>query len=95
MVFAISPCARLWTRFAPKPEERGPDTWTIGMDRAPFGPRAWEITFDARSPWTTSVCGMSWKPPAASPASHRRDVGAPADVPDSGSRGSGERAKGS
>ncbi|KPC85425.1 hypothetical protein ADL35_14520 [Streptomyces sp. NRRL WC-3753] len=50
MVFAISPCARLWTRFAPKPEERGADTWTIGMDRAPFGPRAWEITFDATTP---------------------------------------------
>ncbi len=50
MVFAISPCARLWTRFAPRPEERGPDMWTIGMDRAPFGPRAWEITFDATTP---------------------------------------------
>lgn len=50
MAFAISPCARLWTRFAPKPEERGQGTWTIGMDRVPFGPRAWEITFDATTP---------------------------------------------
>ncbi|MEU3162075.1 DUF317 domain-containing protein [Streptomyces griseoincarnatus] len=50
MVFAISPCARLWTRFAPEPEERGQGAWTIGMDRVPFGPRAWEITFDATTP---------------------------------------------
>ncbi|WAX77034.1 DUF317 domain-containing protein [Streptomyces sp. KMM 9044] len=50
MVFAISPCARLWTRFAPKPEERGQGTWSIGMDRVPFGPRAWEITFAATTP---------------------------------------------
>ncbi|MEW1873404.1 DUF317 domain-containing protein [Streptomyces caelestis] len=47
MVFAINPCARLWTRFAPKSEERDQATWTIGMDRAPFGPRTWEITIDA------------------------------------------------
>ncbi|GAB2331283.1 SPDY domain-containing protein [Streptomyces variabilis] len=50
MVFAISPCARLWTRFAPKPEERGQGTWTIGMDHVPFGPRAWEITFNGTTP---------------------------------------------
>ncbi|WP_406358864.1 DUF317 domain-containing protein [Streptomyces sp. NBC_01635] len=45
-----SPCARLSTRFAPKPEERGQGTWPIGGDRVPFGPRAWEIVFDATTP---------------------------------------------
>ncbi|MFD5161852.1 DUF317 domain-containing protein [Streptomyces hawaiiensis] len=50
MVFAISPSARLWTRFAPKPEERSQGTWTIGMNHVAFGSRAWEITFDATTP---------------------------------------------
>ncbi|MFD4479457.1 DUF317 domain-containing protein [Streptomyces sp. NPDC058471] len=50
MVFASSPCARLWTRFAPAPERRGKGTWTIGANRIPFGPRAWQITLDATTP---------------------------------------------
>ena len=50
MVFAISPCARLWTRFAPDLEEPGKGTWIIAANRIPFGPRAWGITFDATTP---------------------------------------------
>ncbi|WP_405392602.1 DUF317 domain-containing protein [Streptomyces sp. NBC_01102] len=50
LVFASSPCARLWTRFAPAPERQGKGTWTIGANRVPFGTRAWEISFDATTP---------------------------------------------
>ncbi|MEU2131804.1 DUF317 domain-containing protein [Streptomyces sp. NPDC018352] len=49
-MFASSPCARLWTRFAPEPEKWAKGTWTIGANRVPFGPRAWQITFDATTP---------------------------------------------
>ncbi|MDV9194361.1 DUF317 domain-containing protein [Streptomyces sp. Wh19] len=50
MVFASSPCARLWTRFAPEPEKRGKGTWTIGASRVPFGELTWQIVFDATTP---------------------------------------------
>ncbi|MEW2550344.1 DUF317 domain-containing protein [Streptomyces zhihengii] len=50
MVFASSPCVRMWTRFAPEPEKRGKGTWTISASHVPFGPSAWEITFDATTP---------------------------------------------
>jgi hypothetical protein len=50
MVFAISPCARLWTRFAPDLEKPGKGTGIIAANRIPFGPRAWGITFDATTP---------------------------------------------
>ncbi|MFF5719305.1 DUF317 domain-containing protein [Streptomyces buecherae] len=49
-MFASSPCARLWTRFAPEPECRSKGTWTIGANLVPFGPRTWQITFDATTP---------------------------------------------
>ncbi|MFI1111965.1 DUF317 domain-containing protein [Streptomyces physcomitrii] len=49
-MFAISPCARLWTRFSPGSEGRGQGTWTIGANRVPFGSQAWEIVFDATTP---------------------------------------------
>ncbi|MFF8918264.1 DUF317 domain-containing protein [Streptomyces sp. NPDC015032] len=50
MLFASSPCARLWTRFAPEPEKRGKGTWTIGASRVPFGELTWQIVFDATTP---------------------------------------------
>ncbi|MES9558054.1 MULTISPECIES: DUF317 domain-containing protein [unclassified Streptomyces] len=50
MVFASSPCARLWTRFAPEPEKRGKGTWTIGASRVPFGELTWQTVFDATTP---------------------------------------------
>lgn len=37
MGFAISPCARLWTRFALKPEERGPGTNRTSSSGWPAG----------------------------------------------------------
>ncbi|MFE1405481.1 DUF317 domain-containing protein [Streptomyces sp. NPDC058770] len=49
-VFAISPCARLWTLFVPEPDKRNKGTWTIGVSRVPFGHLAWQIPFDATTP---------------------------------------------
>lgn len=50
MVFASSPCARLWTRFVPEPDKRNKGTWTISANRVPFGQLAWQINFDATTP---------------------------------------------
>lgn len=48
--YATSPCLRLWTRFVPERETRGKGTWTIGANRVPFGPMAWQIMLDAATP---------------------------------------------
>lgn len=50
MAFSSSPCARLWTSLTLKPDTKGQGTWTIGANRLPFGPKAWEITFDVTTP---------------------------------------------
>lgn len=50
MVFASSPCARLWTRFVPEPDKRNKGTWTISANRVPFGQLTWQINFDATTP---------------------------------------------
>ncbi|MFJ4703644.1 DUF317 domain-containing protein [Streptomyces anulatus] len=50
MAFSSSPCARLWTRLVLEPDTPGQGTWTIGANRIPFGPKAWEITFDVTTP---------------------------------------------
>lgn len=47
---AMSPCLRLWTTFEPQPDAPGSGTWAIGAQRAPSGPGAWRITFDATTP---------------------------------------------
>ncbi|MFF5090414.1 DUF317 domain-containing protein [Streptomyces niveus] len=48
--FAVSPCLRLWTHLHPEPGTSHQGTWTIAANRIPFGPRAWQITFDAMTP---------------------------------------------
>lgn len=48
--FALSPCLRLWTSLVPEPERSRRGTWTIAANRVPFGPAAWQITFDATTP---------------------------------------------
>lgn len=50
MACSSSPCARLWTRLVLEPDTKGQGTWTIGATRIPFGPGAWEITFDVTTP---------------------------------------------
>lgn len=49
-VFAVSPCLRLWTSLIPEPERTRRGTWTIAANRVPFGPAAWQITFDVTTP---------------------------------------------
>ncbi|MEV8426473.1 DUF317 domain-containing protein [Streptomyces niveus] len=49
-VFAVSPCLRLWTSLLPEPGTSRLGTWTIAATRVPFGPRDWQITFDATTP---------------------------------------------
>ncbi|MFE3117108.1 DUF317 domain-containing protein [Streptomyces niveus] len=46
--FAVSPCLRIWTHFQPGLSRRG--TWIIAANRVPYGPAAWQITFDATTP---------------------------------------------
>ncbi|MFJ9033658.1 DUF317 domain-containing protein [Streptomyces sp. NPDC102274] len=48
--FAGSPCLRLWTSLVPEPDKPGKRKWTIRANRVPFGPAAWQITFDATTP---------------------------------------------
>lgn len=48
--FAVSPCLRLWTHLRPEPDTSRRRTWTIAVNRVPYGPAAWQITFDATTP---------------------------------------------
>ncbi|MFF2189714.1 DUF317 domain-containing protein [Streptomyces sp. NPDC058155] len=48
--FALSPCLQLWTSLVPDPEISRRGTWTIAASHVPFGPAAWQITFDATTP---------------------------------------------
>ncbi|MET9556859.1 DUF317 domain-containing protein [Streptomyces sp. NPDC006645] len=48
--FTVSPCLRLWTHLRPEPGASRRGTWTIAANRVPFGPAAWQITFDATTP---------------------------------------------
>ncbi|MGW8452536.1 DUF317 domain-containing protein [Streptomyces niveus] len=50
VAFAVSPCLRLWTHLHPEPGTSGPGTWTIAANSVPFGPRTWQITFNATTP---------------------------------------------
>lgn len=47
---ATSPCLRLWTGLVPDAVSPGKGKWTVTANRAPFGPAAWQITFDATTP---------------------------------------------
>ncbi|WP_258528061.1 DUF317 domain-containing protein [Streptomyces sp. NBRC 110611] len=48
--FATSPCLRLWTSLVLEPDSPSKGKWTIAANRVPFGPAAWQITFDATTP---------------------------------------------
>ncbi|MCC3775869.1 DUF317 domain-containing protein [Streptomyces sp. UNOB3_S3] len=47
---ATSPCLRLFTGLVPDPDSPRKGKWTVTANRAPFGPAAWQITFDATTP---------------------------------------------
>ncbi|EST31748.1 DUF317 domain-containing protein [Streptomyces niveus] len=49
-VLAVSPCLRLWTSLLHESGTSRLGTWTIAANRVPFGPAAWQITFDATTP---------------------------------------------
>ncbi|GGU55486.1 hypothetical protein GCM10010211_20280 [Streptomyces albospinus] len=47
---ATSPCLRLFTTLVPDAVSRGKGRWTVTANRAPFGPAAWQISFDVTTP---------------------------------------------
>ncbi|MYT96579.1 MULTISPECIES: DUF317 domain-containing protein [unclassified Streptomyces] len=47
---ATSPCLRLFTTLVPNADSRGKGKWTVTANRAPFGPAAWQVSFDVTTP---------------------------------------------
>lgn len=47
---ATSPCLRLFTGLVPDADSPRKGKWTVTANRAPFGPPAWQISFDITTP---------------------------------------------